>query len=262
MNNSIPSFQDTPPYYFESDKLDKFLPDWLKFQKEMDTAKKSSFNSHFKSKFANLEEVMSAVKPALFENGFCFIQFPSFHNGLVFVATKIYHVASNQWIACVMGFRPQKDGPQEAGSCITYGKRYTLEALTGLESEDDDGNKASIKDNNRAHADAATSRLVTSTQPTPPQNKPQTTQAPEFADYVIQVGKKWKGRSLASMDLNDLKGYVQYFYDTSKKQGKPIDDAARDFLSHAEAYIASFQKPVPVTANADSVPEYMQDIPF
>jgi hypothetical protein len=33
--------------------------------------------------------------------------------------------------------------PQKLGSAITYAKRYALQALFALPSEDDDGNKAS-----------------------------------------------------------------------------------------------------------------------
>jgi len=33
--------------------------------------------------------------------------------------------------------------PQKVGSAVTYAKRYTLQAVYGLPSEDDDGNEAS-----------------------------------------------------------------------------------------------------------------------
>jgi len=32
--------------------------------------------------------------------------------------------------------------PQKIGSAITFYRRYTLQSLLGLQSEDDDGNKA------------------------------------------------------------------------------------------------------------------------
>ena len=35
------------------------------------------------------------------------------------------------------------ENPQKIGSAITYAKRYTLQAVYGLPSEDDDGNEAS-----------------------------------------------------------------------------------------------------------------------
>ena len=37
----------------------------------------------------------------------------------------------------------QKANSQAVGSAITYAKRYTLQSLYGLPSEDDDGEKAS-----------------------------------------------------------------------------------------------------------------------
>ena len=38
-----------------------------------------------------------------------------------------------------------KDNPQKMGSAITYAKRYGLQSLYGLASDDDDGNSASEK---------------------------------------------------------------------------------------------------------------------
>ena len=35
------------------------------------------------------------------------------------------------------------ENPQKVGSAVTYAKRYTLQAVYGLPSEDDDGNEAS-----------------------------------------------------------------------------------------------------------------------
>lgn len=40
---------------------------------------------------------------------------------------------------------PTKNDPQGVGSAITYGRRYSLLAMTGAAPEDDDGNKASEK---------------------------------------------------------------------------------------------------------------------
>lgn len=128
----------------ESESLDKFLPAWLAFQREMDPATKSSENIHLKSTYANLREVFRAVKGPLFDQGFCFTQLPrTYRDGSVSVRTKIWHVESGQWMVCVLKLRPEKATPQGVGSAITYAKRYSMEALTGLESEDDDGNKAS-----------------------------------------------------------------------------------------------------------------------
>ena len=37
---------------------------------------------------------------------------------------------------------PNNIDPQKIGSAITFYRRYTLQSLLGLQSEDDDGNKA------------------------------------------------------------------------------------------------------------------------
>ena len=40
---------------------------------------------------------------------------------------------------------PELNDPQKLGSAITYYRRYTLQSLLALQSEDDDGNSASGK---------------------------------------------------------------------------------------------------------------------
>ena len=43
----------------------------------------------------------------------------------------------------------KKKDPQAAGSAITYARRYALQAIAGIPSEDDDGNMASKQTNIR-----------------------------------------------------------------------------------------------------------------
>jgi hypothetical protein len=64
-------------------------------------------------------------------------------DGSVRVMTQLLHGPSAEWVRTSLAFRPARVDPQGVGSALTYGRRYTLQALLGLAAEDDDGNEAS-----------------------------------------------------------------------------------------------------------------------
>lgn len=102
--------------------------------------KKNSVNPFFKSKYANLEEVINVSKPILAENGLSIVQFPSFSNGLVSIETVLLH-ESGEYISDVLSIPVNKPDEQGVGKAISYGRRYALSAICGLAQEDEDGNK-------------------------------------------------------------------------------------------------------------------------
>ena len=116
----------------------------VKAQKTMKPAKKTKINPFFKSKYADLEDVIEAVRKPFTDNGLSFFQSTLPHESAIMVVTTITH-ESGEWIRGYLPVRPVKNDPQSLGSAITYGKRYGLQALSGQPSEDDDGNKASEK---------------------------------------------------------------------------------------------------------------------
>ncbi len=65
-----------------------------------------------------------------------------FEDGKVGVETILMHT-SGQWLCGVLLLPMTKQDPQAAGSAITYARRYALQSIAGVPSEDDDGNKAS-----------------------------------------------------------------------------------------------------------------------
>jgi len=113
-----------------------------KAQAEMSGAKKGATNPFFKSKYANLEEVINCVKEPFANNGLSFMQFPVSADGFAGVNTIILH-ESGAYIRTGFMLKCSKNDPQGMGSAITYAKRYGLQGAVGLPSEDDDGNAAS-----------------------------------------------------------------------------------------------------------------------
>lgn len=115
-----------------------------KAQNQMGGAVKDAKNPFFKSKYADLSAVVKAVKDPFADNGLSYSQFPIYQDGLVGVETILMHT-SGQFISGTLLLPMTKKDPQAAGSAITYARRYSLQAVAGIPSEDDDGNMA-VKD--------------------------------------------------------------------------------------------------------------------
>ena len=130
-----------------------------KAQAEMSGAKKSAANPFFKSKYANLEEVIACVKEPFADNGLSFMQFPVTMDDRAGVETIVMH-ESGEWISGSFLLKPTKLDPQGQGSSFSYAKRYALQSILGIPSEDDDGNAASAKKPLMTAKDAA-SKLET-----------------------------------------------------------------------------------------------------
>ncbi len=115
----------------------------IKAQTEMSTPKKSSNNPFFKSKYADLNEIREACLPAFNENGISVWQPTITIEGKPFVKTVLLH-ESGEWIAGFTEIICNKiNDAQSHGSGVTYARRYGLQSMANLGSEDDDGNAAS-----------------------------------------------------------------------------------------------------------------------
>lgn len=125
-----------------SEKFTEFPKAFLKAQIEIKGAKKDAWNPHFKCYYADLESVINAVKEPLNSNSIMLIQHTVDVGDKPQLETILMH-ESGEWIAMRIPilFQKEKD-PQAFGSGLTYAKRFSLQALIGLPSEDDDGNGA------------------------------------------------------------------------------------------------------------------------
>lgn len=109
---------------------------------DIEGASKDKANPHFRSKYADLGNVVDAIKPALAKHGLWFRQATHLADGGVCVETFICH-ESGEEISCGQLFVPaNKNDAQGYGSALTYCKRYSLQTAFGVAPEDDDGNAA------------------------------------------------------------------------------------------------------------------------
>lgn len=115
----------------------------LDFQGRVEGVSRDSDNPFFKSKYADLEQVVNTARPHLQEAGIAFLQSPgAIVDGCLSMTTMLVHSGSGEWIRGTGDIPLGKKDPQGAGSAQTYAQRYHLMAMLGLPPTDDDGEEA------------------------------------------------------------------------------------------------------------------------
>lgn len=107
---------------------------------EIGAISKDSTNPFFKSKYFDINGLLSHVEPILLKNGLICLQ-PIIGGEVV---TKIVDVDSVDFIESSIALTDERD-PQKLGSQISYFRRYTLSSLLAIQAEDDDANSAKPK---------------------------------------------------------------------------------------------------------------------
>ena len=126
----------------KSDSIKNLAIAMSKAQSEMTGAAKSKTNPFFKAKYADLKAVIEAIKTPFANNELSYVQFPIEEGGRIGIETILMH-SSGEWLSNSFTVQLTKQDAQGAGSAITYCRRYGLQAVAGIPSEDDDGNAAS-----------------------------------------------------------------------------------------------------------------------
>jgi hypothetical protein len=110
-----------------------------KAQSQIKGALKDSTNPHFKSRYADLESVIEAMRAPFAANGLAFIQ--SATPDGQHMQTILVH-SSGESFTTQVPLIITKNDMQGVGSAITYARRYGLAAACGLSQTDDDGEAA------------------------------------------------------------------------------------------------------------------------
>ena len=146
----------------------------LKVQQQLQPASKDARNTYVGNDYATLNSVMDACKDALISHGIWLTQLPcpapvELGTGHIALETKLIHAESGEWISSTAVIPLPKNDPQGMGSAITYARRYSLCAMLGIITEDDDGNTASNPDHKQIRqqrAKAQSQKAVHETQKT------------------------------------------------------------------------------------------------
>jgi len=141
----------------KSESIAELAKALCKAQSEMGGAVKDAKNPFFKSSYADLTSVIKAIKEPFNNNGLSYMQFPvtasldlvGESDGIaigkvVGVQTILMHT-SGQYIESEFYLPITKADPQAAGSAITYARRYSLQAMAGIPTADDDAEAAMFR---------------------------------------------------------------------------------------------------------------------
>ena len=113
-------------------------------QAEIVPAAKDRENPYFKSKYSTLESVWDVARAPLTKNGLSVVQLPRILDDKSLALDTFLLHKSGQWMRGRYLINPVKPDPQGIGSAYSYARRYSLSAMVGIVSdEDDDGNAAS-----------------------------------------------------------------------------------------------------------------------
>ena len=122
-----------------------------KAQEAIQDAEKSSVNPFFKTTYADLSSVLNEIRAVFPKNGLALVQSPfTAENGNIGVTTMVVH-SSGQWMSDSIDIPVQgKNLAQESGSVITYLRRYSASAFSGISQADSDANLGTSKASNTA----------------------------------------------------------------------------------------------------------------
>ena len=110
----------------------------LEFHKTNPHAFEDKRNPHFKNQYASLESVIKTVRTAS-QFGLTFTQEMAFEGDVTFVRTVMMHSSGDTRVSRTKIVSKDPNDPQKQGSAISYAKRYGLQSIFGLPSDDDDG---------------------------------------------------------------------------------------------------------------------------
>jgi len=198
----------------KSESIKNIAAALMQFQSNAPTIPKEETNPYFKSKYASLSTIIKYITPELTKQGLAYTQVP---NGSQLV-TMLMHVDSGEYITAHYDLTLVKQDPQAMGSAITYGRRYSLSAILGLDidNDDDDGN-------------AATPQSKTTTQPIQAKKSTQPTTQTAPTGATIEVTYQGKPIQLDAASPRCPKCEATMWDNREKKASGEYKPTSADF---------------------------------
>lgn len=220
-----------------SESIAQIAPALVAAQAAFPPIVKDGKNPAFRSKYATLDGIMAAVRPALAANGLAVVQgaiHPETDGGkLVGLAVESVLVhTSGEWMATAVPVPVTKSDAHGLGSALSYGRRYGISALLALTTdEDDDGNAAARppqRQEPRQERPAAP--------PPPPAGQRLHERVPETPAAPMSLAKAeamtMKGQRLGDMDEERLDKLAAW---ASEKGNAAVHAACQTILAAREA---------------------------
>jgi len=120
----------------QSDELAEFAAAFSKAQGEYETVIANKENPFFKSKYADIDAIVRAVRPAFKKYGLSFYQSTTVNGQKTVLHSRVMH-SSGQWIEGQILLLPPKDDIQSFGSTMSYQQRYAARNILGITTSDE-----------------------------------------------------------------------------------------------------------------------------
>ena len=201
--------------------------------------------------YATLDSILDMARPILAAHEIALIQGVATNGKGLTVSSMLAH-SSGEWVESAVTF-PTAARPQDTGSLITYGRRYTLTGLLGIAAEeDDDANVAS----GNAVADSSAKRALEAA-PAIPKDIPAWQGKIVNLKHVIgtnkKTGKEWTKYTLSGADGETFQTFSQSVKDLIVKYGREGDY----LITYTEGqYGKTIEeiKPLPADPNEPEIP--------
>ena len=113
-------------------------------QGEVTDPRKSAENPHFRSRYADLAEVLHVVRPVFGRHGLAIWSgITVTEGGVTVVAVDLIHEGGEHRRSAVPISAAILGDPQKCGSFVSYMRRYLTQGIANVTGDDDDGNAAS-----------------------------------------------------------------------------------------------------------------------
>ena len=135
-----------------SETINKLALALVKFNNEVSSIPKDAKNPFYHSEYVTLDKLIISTRDILQKNGLSVMQFPLSVDGKIGIQTILLHESGEFIESEPIFMKPAKaNDPQQAGSIISYMRRYSYQAILNLNTgEDDDANKSTSEEDKKS----------------------------------------------------------------------------------------------------------------
>jgi len=124
--------------------MKKLYEAWSRAIEAMDDPRKNATNPHFRSRYADLGQVLACIREPLKAEGLALFQtVDTVGEGSLSLVTTLVHLESMETRTDFYPLIVDNPTPQALGKAITYARRYSLKTMFMMVDVDDDGEEAS-----------------------------------------------------------------------------------------------------------------------
>lgn len=198
------------------------------------------------SPYASLNKIMTTLRP--FETKFKITrtQGPTVLDGVFGLQTTLE--SNGERLSSFYKLEYEKPSPPAVASSLTYARRYSILCMYNLEDKfDDDGVLGTNLSNSDRKAQSQRSPGRSTSPPGGPPTHEDSERAAIQADsgtmddwggYVCRFGKKYKGKTLTQIGLENAKSYGNWITSAASQKGESVSGPAAEFIEAVKSWMA------------------------